>query len=140
MTQQNIKLIIDVPYKKFLNSWELRARAGVVYPQQQYLLDLQKLYQENLSIIIHNRWLHLSSLLNEVDSSITQYVFLAINRYLLLPETVSLIDDYDLAIIEYCKLSKKYKVKESRFNNNLPGNTGNAVFPDIGILYEKKPS
>lgn len=140
MILSNTKLLVDVPYKTFLSSWELKAKTGTVYPQQEYLIELQKLYKDNLSNIIQDNWIYLSSLITAVDNCTTEYVFLAINRYMLLPEIISSIDDYNLAIIDYCQSSKKYKVIESRFDSGIPGNTGNAVFPDIGIVYEKKPS
>jgi hypothetical protein len=134
-----MRLVIDVPTKKYLTVWQLRHRAGQLeLPQQHHLRVLQEQLGDRLSVYIQEDWALLSDIVAHIDSLTTKFVFVAINQYLLKPEPVTALDDYAAAILRHIRTSKHYRVIDIQSQGDTTGSVGNFVFPDTRFLLCRK--
>jgi hypothetical protein len=96
--------------------------------------------QAQLILHAHIGWIKLSELCNIVDYYQSKFVFLAVNKYMLLEEQhENLDDDYDLAIGQIVqKKILQFDIIDYQYHYNERGNIGNFVIPDNRILLCKK--
>lgn len=134
-----MRLVMHVPTKKYLTSWQLQHRAGQLeLPQEHHLRVLKEQLGDRLAVYIHSDWALLSDIVKHIDTLTTKFVFVAINQYLLKPEILSDNDDYAAAILRHIRTSKHYRVIDIQSQQDTTGSVGNFVFPDTRFLLCKK--
>lgn len=149
----------SIPNKKYYSSWELN---DSLVKQDLYLDDIIKNVKASQVLTNYNKWQHktfyindtctlylyahtfwtkLSNIINELDQKDFDYVYVAINKYLLYPEDQidqTLPDDYNQAIASYMsKHLKTYEILDFKYTINEKGNVGNFVHPDSRFLCKK---
>lgn len=100
----------------------------------------------DMIMLANEEWSTLTNLCNKVNNVSGDLVpggilFLAINKYLLLPEyfDLSLPDDYDLAIKDcVCHLLDQYQLVDYVYRQTEQGDIGNFIIPDNRLVLCKK--
>lgn len=141
--------------------WQHNVAVGkIVLPQLQHLekcikscggsatliepFDLWQPYQNSshgsLGLYAHDKWMHIRDLVYKIDQQTYSWVYMAINRYLLICDAdASAPDCYDLAIKKFFEQHlQNYTVVDYQYQqSNHCGNVGNFVSPDNRILCKK---
>lgn len=95
----------------------------------------------DLALYAHTNWLRLSNLVKDIESIDCNYIFIAINKYLILPEQFvynQLVDDYDQAIYEFLKNHLlNFKILDYQYHCKEDGDIGNFISPDNRLLCKK---
>jgi hypothetical protein len=93
-----------------------------------------------LALYAHQGWKHVDSLVDIIEDQTCDWVYMAVNRYLLLcdPDPDAAVD-WDQAIIEYFQVNlKNYSIVDYQYQSlNYTGMVGNFVIPDNRILCKK---
>jgi hypothetical protein len=93
-----------------------------------------------LRLYAQSDWQHISEIVSIVDQQDSEWVYIAINRYLLICDPdVNANADYDQAIFEYINSRlKNYIIVEYQYQAlNYTGKIGNFVSPDNRMLCKK---
>lgn len=159
------KLIEKNKKNKTLSEWELQyANSKIILDQDIHLNNIIKKYgfkkihnynnfhnwqkynnseKENCEILLfaHIEWNVISSICKILENE-ESYIFLALNKYLLLPEsdlTLNLSDDYDVSIEQSLKYFLKNRIiMDYQYHKHENGNVGNFVIPDNRFLISCK--
>lgn len=95
-----------------------------------------------LMLYAHLHWATLSSLIETIEKIQTDYILIAVNKYLILQENQlddSLPENYDQAIFQFCsKKLKKLAIIDYQYHAQENGNIGNFISPDNRLLCKKK--
>jgi hypothetical protein len=93
----------------------------------------------DMMLLAYPNWITLQEIADSVDASGSNMVFLAINKYMLLPTVDPTLDsDYDIAIRQLLeKLLINYQVVEYRYHAQEHGDVGNFVVPDNRFLCKR---
>jgi hypothetical protein len=143
-------------------NWELKANAGqLTLTQLVHLEQCITKYQINLvsaiepfnywnsfvnsthgqmGLYAQQGWQSIDQIIELVDQQINEWVYVAINRYLLTCDPDSTRNsNYDQAIVEYFqKYLKNYIVIEYDYHPlNYTGSVGNFIVPDNRLLCKK---
>lgn len=112
-----------------------------------YLLEPFDLWQPyvtassgQMALYAQQDWKHINSLIEIIEKQTCDWVYMAVNRYLLLSDpnpTAPL--DWDQAILEYFQTNlKKYSVIDYQYQYfNSAGAVGNFISPDNRLLCKK---
>jgi hypothetical protein len=99
----------------------------------------------DLILFSHTEWRKISDICKQINSLYQQLsghglIFLAINKYLLLPEMFNdMPDNYNQSIIKVVDtLVDKFTILDSQYQTNDQGNLGNFLSPDNRVLLCKK--
>ena len=86
----------------------------------------------DIVLLAFAKWMTLQDIASQVDGAQSSLVFVAINKYLLLPEPDPTLDsDYNIAIQQkLTELLKNYQIIEYCYHAQERGNIGNFVVPD----------
>ena len=146
---------------KPMTPWQLRVKTGKIrLPQLDHLeqciescgttvslvepFDLWQKYENSqqgaMRLYAHQTWRHIDEIVDLINNQTSDWVYAAINRYLLTCEPDANADpDYDQAIKNYFdQRLTKYKVIDYQYqHNNHTGNVGNFVSPDNRLLCQK---
>lgn len=92
-----------------------------------------------MMLLAYPNWITLQEIANEVDAGVSSMVFVAINKYMLLPTVDPTLDsDYNIAIQQLLeRLLTNYQVVEYRYHEQERGNVGNFVVPDNRFLCKR---
>lgn len=93
-----------------------------------------------LALYAHQDWKHIDYLINVIENQTCDWVYMAVNRYLLLSDSdPNASTDWDQAILEYFQSKLiKYSIVDYRYQPlNYTGCVGNFVVPDNRILCKK---
>jgi hypothetical protein len=93
-----------------------------------------------LALYAHQDWKHVDSLIAIIEDQTCDWIYMAVNRYLLLCDPdPSASTDWDQAIVEYFRANlKKYSIWDYQYQAlNYTGSVGNFVIPDNRILCKK---
>ena len=99
--------------------------------------------KENCEILLfaHSEWNTISNICKILENE-ESYIFLAINKYLLLPEkdiTLNLSDNYDMSIEESLKyFLKNRNIIDYQYHKHENGDVGNFIIPDNRFLISCK--
>jgi hypothetical protein len=112
-----------------------------------YLIESFDLWQQyvtapsgQMALYAQQDWKHINSLIEIIEKQTCDWVYMAVNRYLLLsdpnPEAPL---DWDQAILEYFQTNlKKYSVVDYQYQQlNYAGAVGNFISPDNRFLCKK---
>jgi len=139
--------------------WELKSAAGILKLKQLIHLEqcISKYQIKSVFAIDHfehwkpyvnsefgqlglyaqQNWQHIDSIVDLIDQQSSDWVYVAVNRYLLnCNPNQERNQNYDLAIMEYFrKYLKNYTVVDYQYQElNYTGNVGNFVVPDNRLL------
>lgn len=86
----------------------------------------------DIVLLTFEKWITLQDIASQVDDCQSSLVFVAINKYLLLPTVDTTLDsDYNVAIQQkFTELLKNYQIIEYRYHAEERGNVGNFAVPD----------
>tara|TARA_R110000868_G_scaffold90052_2_gene250198 strand:+ start:1884 stop:2336 length:453 start_codon:yes stop_codon:yes gene_type:complete len=93
-----------------------------------------------LALYAHQDWKNIDCLIDVVENQTCDWVYMAVNRYLLLCDPDSnALTDWDQAILEYFQQNlKRYSIVDYKYQPlNYTGCVGNFVVPDNRILCKK---
>ena len=93
----------------------------------------------DMMLLAYPNWITLQEIAKEVNDSVSSMVFVAINKYMLLPTVDPTLDsDYNIAIQQQLEqLLTNYQVVEYRYHAQERGNVGNFVVPDNRFLCKR---
>ena len=93
-----------------------------------------------MALYAHQEWQHIDQLIEIIENQTSDWVYMAVNRYLLLsdPDPKAPMD-WDQAILKYFQINlKKYTVTDYQYQPlNYTGAVGNFVSPDNRFLCKK---
>ena len=92
-----------------------------------------------LTLLVYTNWINLKQIANDINQQHSRLVFVAINKYLLLPDPNPSVDtDYNIAIQQVLQQHLyNYKIIDYQYHSNKRGNVGNFVVPDNRFLCKK---
>ena len=133
------RLVMRVPHTERLSSWQLRYRAGLLeLDQEHHLRVIKEQLQDRLSVYVHTDWARLSDIVKHIDTYTTEFVFVALNLYLLEPEQIADCEDYLQAVTEVLSTAQHYRLIQTESQQDTTGSVGNFVFPDTRFLLCKR--
>ena len=93
----------------------------------------------DMMLLAYPNWITLQEIAKEVDDHVSSMIFVAINKYMLLPTVDPTLDsDYNIAIQQLLEqLLINYQVIEYRYHAQERGNVGNFVVPDNRFLCKR---
>jgi hypothetical protein len=93
----------------------------------------------NMMLLAYTNWITLQEIAKEVDAIESDIVFLAINKYMLMPTVDPTLDsDYNIAIRQLLeKLLINYQIVEYHYHAQEHGDVGNFVVPDNRFLCKR---
>lgn len=142
-------------------SWQLAVKTNTItLDQHKHLNEIIDLYQPvrivnynnfdqwnryattesnscDLLLYAHTTWSTLNDIVDDLKNFNTNLIFLAVNKYLLLPDLVdnSLPEDYNQAIkTKLTELLVDYTIIDYQYHVEENGNVGNFVVPDNRFL------
>jgi hypothetical protein len=113
------------------------ASIGTNFPPWQKYICGNKPW--DMMLLAYPNWITLQEIAKEVDDCVSSMVFVAINKYMLLPTVDPTLDsDYNIAIRQQLEqLLINYQVVEYRYHAQERGNVGNFVVPDNRFLCKR---
>jgi hypothetical protein len=93
----------------------------------------------NMMLLAYPNWITLQEIAKEVDECVSSMVFVAVNKYMLLPTVDPALDsDYNIAIRQVLEqLLINYQVVDYQYHAQERGNVGNFIVPDNRFLCKK---
>ena len=102
--------------------------------------DYENSDQGQLRLYAHNDWKHINDIVKLIDQQYSEWVYVGINRYLLIcdPDPNSDVN-YDTAIFDYVNQNlKNYVITDYQYQKlNYTGDVGNFISPDKRMLCKK---
>lgn len=93
----------------------------------------------DIVLLAFEKWMNLQDIASQVDDAQSSLVFVAVNKYLLLPTLDPTLDsDYNTAIQQkLTQLLTKYHIVEYSYHTQEQGDVGNFVVPDNRFVCKK---
>lgn len=140
--KNNLNLEQDKHVVEIINRYKPRIIKTNYTYWEKYCTTIREEQYTNLMLFAHLNWTKLSCIIDQIEKIQTEYIFVAINKYLILSENQldhSLSNDYDKAIYEFFyKHLKKFEIIDYRYQSYENGNVGNFISPDNRLLCKIK--
>jgi len=93
----------------------------------------------DMMLLAYPNWITLQEIAKEVDDNVSSMVFVAINKYMLLPTVDPDLDsDYNIAIQQLLEqLLINYEIIDYQYHAQERGDVGNFIVPDNRFLCKK---
>jgi hypothetical protein len=129
-------LVQNLHVEQIISTYDPKSIGTNFLPWQKYTRGSQPW---DMMLLAYPNWITLQEIAKEVDNHVSSMVFVAINKYMLLPTVDPTLDsDYNIAIRQLLEqLLINYQVIEYRYHAQERGSVGNFVVPDNRFLCKR---